>query len=403
MEAVASAAGPNTLAADTVRRAMKASLSFELPQSLPSGAADVAQSRADLAAAGLPTQLLDAAFTNENGSLRGDDAVDVRSIAMYVGMLISAAQVGKLSSLIRERKVRVYGRSGNNGASAHTTGGAGGHRKAPEYAHVAKQLKKKRAELWTWATKYNAVMASLAVSTGRWTEFRSSDPRLPPPPAVLDDLPSAMTEAQMRDPEWVPPRIGATLCERVDVGIVDAMRKQRSHMEEADTAGPAHALALVKHLAAVHSAMSNRVINGLGPMLKRDLRGGSVEEALACTPRLEAIARHLPTSVLPPQVAISPADWGSVEHICALQGWRAVLVERMRHEYTRIGTVLDTLAGVLPPNSGRTPEDYGVHPLQPGQPAAPPPQLEAEAQSASSEDSGSDEDSLSDDSSTNGD
>ena len=296
-----------------------------------------------------------------------------------LAVVTSLAQLGKLLNNIRERKWYVIGAGGNNGVGVHAIGGAGGHRKSPMWKLVAKRLKQRRSEYWKWVKRANDLVATLTESIDRWSELKQRNSRLPPCPVSLANLPETITSAQAKDPMYVPADVGATRSERVDVGFVDKYRTLRTHLEEVKVAGPAHAHGLVKYLAATYVDTSNRVINGLGPLLSSSagqdgvhvVPGNSVDTALAYTPRLKAIARPLPMSMLPPQVAIDSGNWFTVENMCVLAGWRAVLTERMRHDYAHIVSVLHEVTLVLPPTAGQTPAEYGVHRLQAGQPAPP--------------------------------
>ena len=379
LDAVQGATGNNSLAASTLRGAMRDSLDVALPATLPAVATvgETLRLKNDLAAAGLPTALLNGAFTNAAGVVHDVQDVDVRAIAAYVGMIISVAQVGKLANAIRDRKILVYGPTGNNGVGSHAVGGTGGHRRARESKLVAKRLKQRRSELWKWAREHNSLIEQLKVATSQWAALRDANDRLPAPPVEHSDLPEPMSNEQIRDPAHVPPNTGATRAECVDVAFVDATRAFRSHMEEAQTAGPAYALAFVESLAKTHTDIASRVINGLVPLLApRDIGaevdGTALEVALECSPRLRAIARHYPLSMLPPQVAIQPSGWGSTFNVIVLQAWRQLLPRQMRLVYAQLADALRTLECVLPTGAGLRPCDYGVYPLQLGQPAPPP-------------------------------
>jgi len=331
-----------------------------------------------LAKARLPASLLDAAFADATGTAHSVQEVDVRAIAAYVGMLISVSQVGKLASNVRDRKILVYGDIGNNGVGSHAVGGTGAHRRARGSKLVAKRLKQRRAELWRWVREHNSLIMQLKVATSQWATLCAANDRLPAPPVRAGDLPEPMTNEQIRDPEHVPPSVGATRAECVDVAYVDAARTFRSHLEEARTAGPEYARTFVESLARTHTAMATRVINGLVPLLGPcdpgdEVDSAALEIALECSPRSRAIARHYPWSMLPPQVAIQPSNWCSASNILVLQAWRGLLSRQMQLVYSRLNDALRTLECVLPPGAGLHPSDYGVHPMRHGQPAPPLP------------------------------
>jgi len=155
LDAVHSATGTSTLAAETVRDAMQESLKLALPDELPqSGPAAVAQVKADLLAAGLPTDLVCAAFEDANGANLPPPSVDANAIATYIGMQVSIAHIGKLANSVRMRKEMVYGPAGNSGPGARSTGAAGGNRRSAVNKLVMNRLKQKRSELWAWVKQY---------------------------------------------------------------------------------------------------------------------------------------------------------------------------------------------------------------------------------------------------------
>ena len=368
LDAVNGATGTNVLAAQTVREAMQESLQLSLPDNLQQGGpGTVSQVKADLLAAGLPDGLVRAAFEDGRGADLPPSGVDAKAVAAYIGMQVSIAHVGKLVNSVRMRKEMVYGPAGNSGPGARATGAAGGNRRSAVNKLVINRLKQKRTELWAWVKQYNATLISLRSSVADWLDCAQANPRLPPPPVSMEDLPAGgMTNEQVRDPEWRPNDVGSTHAERVDIGFLDLWRSFRSHDEEAHQAGPAHAAALVACLAANHNDLARRIGTGLGPLLSQapnddGLMGDvGLGAALECSPRLRAISRHFTMSVLPPQVAVDAFEWHSVTNILALQAWKAALEQRMRTVHGQLTSALGTLSTVLPHGTGLHPNDHGV-------------------------------------------
>ena len=134
--AVRGATGENTLATDVVESAMKDSIMLSMPSNADTGGSTnihgPAQLRADLAAANIPAALLRAAFEDAHGEAFSYRDIDTASIVLYVGMLISLAEVGKLAHSVRDRKVMVY-----SDVRRWAVGGAGGHRRAVDFKLVS--------------------------------------------------------------------------------------------------------------------------------------------------------------------------------------------------------------------------------------------------------------------------
>ena len=80
------------------------------------------------------------------------------------------------------------------------------------------------------------------------------------------ELPPVMTDAQVRDPGWVPPHNGVSKTSTTDTGFIDALRAFRTHHEEATHVGRANAKALVDVLAKIHADLAARINEGLDPV-----------------------------------------------------------------------------------------------------------------------------------------
>ena len=92
----------------------------------------------------------------------GVKAIDSVTLCSWIAIRISMDEAGKLAAAIRERKLLVYGPSGNNSGLYRARGGAGSQRRALEYKTVATRLKTRAKELWGWVRTYNTLAEGLA-------------------------------------------------------------------------------------------------------------------------------------------------------------------------------------------------------------------------------------------------
>ena len=205
----------------------------------------------------------------------------------------------------------------------------------------------------------------------------------------MHELPPVMTDAQVRDPGWVPPHNGVSKTSTTDTAFIDALRAYRTHHEEATHVGRANAKALVDVLSKIHADVAARINDGLNPVLAApELRKApELGVALACDNRLLAVARHCPRSMIPPQVMLSslrkeqrdvpfetvltPADDSSegvpdIELRCLLAGWRAILLQRLKQVSLLLKASRSTLQDFLPvPEAPAGMEEQSREGLQP--------------------------------------
>lgn len=255
----------------------------------------------------------------------------------------------------------------------------------PQYKVVAERLKKRRSELWGWMRRYNQVLSSIATLLSGYDVRMAADASLPPPPVAMAAVPAPITDAQMRDPTWMPADVGATRCERVERALVDCVRAVRTHAEEATDVGQSRALACVHALVATHRALERRLA-GLDAVLGGSTGAEQNDEALRCSLQQLGVARHCERSVLPPQVwtrnyLAAPGAVVNVRVVCVLRGWRAVVIARILRNHALLAQALCVLEDVLPPGRGqkmRTPDACGAtlpHATPPTVDAPPPPPL----------------------------
>ena len=373
VSAIGKVTGEDSLAEKTVRLAMEDVTKVKLPATAPEfagrsdGAAAIGILKSDLRAIGMPETVIGAGFGS--GGVKTIDSV---TLCSWIAIRMSMEEVGKLAAAIRERKLLVYGSSGNNSGAYRARGGAGSQRRTLEYKTVKARLKTRAKDLWGWVRKYNTLAVGLADSVSKWKE-RSTRSRGAAPAMHLEthELPPVMTDAQVRDPGWVPPHNGVSKTSTTDTAFIDALRAFRTHHEEATHVGRANAKALVDVLAKIHADVAARINEGLDPVLRAPLvtKAPELGVALTCGDRLLAVARHCPRSMLPPQVMLSnllqeqrdvaveavvtPADAsaGGVSDVhlrCLLAGWRAMLFRRLKQVSLLLGHARATLRDFVP-------------------------------------------------------
>jgi hypothetical protein len=396
--------GEDSLAAGAVRLAMQDVTKLNLPATAPefAGRTDGTVAMKGLKEAlqkiGMPDNVIDAGFPSGGGV----NAIDSVTLCSWIAIRMSMDEAGKLAAAIRERKILVFGQHGNGSGTHRARGGAGSQRRTPEYKLLATRLKARAKELWGWVRKYNALAAGLAESVAKWKDRSTRSQGVPAMHLEVHELPPQMSEAQVRDPGWVPAHSGVAKCSVADTAFVDALRSYRTHLEEATHVGTANAEALVGVLANLHAAIAARINDGLNPVLSAPQIKTAPElpVALACSFRLHAVSRHCPRSTLLPQVMLSslledrgaapvdamvdPNDVSDVHIRCLLAGWRALLLQRLHQVSLLWESARTTLRDHLPavqatltggplvlPSSAFAP---ATHPQRPeeGERAAPP-------------------------------
>jgi hypothetical protein len=391
VSAIGKVTGEDSLAEKTARLAMEDVTNVKLPATAPEfagrsdGAVAIGNLKSELRAIGMPENVISAGFGS--GGVKSIDSV---TLCSWIAIRMSMDEAGKLAAAIRERKLLVYGSRGNNSGLHRARGGAGSQRRTLEYKTVATRLKTRAKELWGWARKYNTLALGLADSVTKW-KARSTRSMGGAPAMHLEmhELPPVMTDAQVRDPGWVPPHNGVSKTSTTDTAFIDALRAYRTHHEEATHVGRANAKALVDVLSKIHADVAARINDGLNPVLAApELRKApELEVALACDNRLLAVARHCPRSMIPPQVMLSslrkeqrdvpfetvltPADDSSegvpdIELRCLLAGWRAILLQRLKQVSLLLKASRSTLQDFLPvPEAPAGMEEQSGEGLQP--------------------------------------
>ena len=391
VSAIGKVTGEDSLAEKTARLAMEDVTNVKLPATAPEfagrsdGAVAIGNLKSELRAIGMPENVISAGFGS--GGVKSIDSV---TLCSWIAIRMSMDEAGKLAAAIRERKLLVYGSRGNNSGLHRARGGAGSQRRTLEYKTVATRLKTRAKELWGWARKYNTLALGLADSVTKW-KARSTRSMGGAPAMHLEmhELPPVMTDAQVRDPGWVPPHNGVSKTSTTDTAFIDALRAYRTHHEEATHVGRANAKALVDVLSKIHADVAARINDGLNPVLAApELRKApELGVALACDNRLLAVARHCPRSMIPPQVMLSslrkeqrdvpfetvltPADDSSegvpdIELRCLLAGWRAILLQRLKQVSLLLKASRSTLQDFLPvPEAPAGMEEQSGEGLQP--------------------------------------
>ena len=350
VDAIERVTGEDSLAATTVRLAMQDVTKLVLPLTVPEfagksdGAVAIDSLKKDLKAIGMPDEILNAGFR-----AGGVKAIDSTTLCSWIAIRMSMDQAEKLAAAIRERKLLVYGPSGNNSGAHRAKGGAGSQRRALQYKCVSTRLKQRASQLWAWVRKYNALAKGLQDSVETWRSRHTRSTGYPALHLDAHNLPKEMSDANVRDPSWTPDASGRTAGSVIDIAFLDALRSYRTHSEEATDVGSANAQALLSVLEKTHSDIADRINDGLTPVLRapHTKQAPGLSVALRSGDRLFARARHCPRSMLTPQVllsgltgqevrasadtAVNPDNISDVHVRCLLAGWRAKLLQRLQH------------------------------------------------------------------------
>ena len=368
LEAIKRVTGEDSLATATARLAMQDVTKLSLPPTAPefAGQSDGTEAidtlKRKLRAIGMPEKIIDTGFPSG-----GVKAIDSTTLCTWISIKMSMAEAGKLAAAIRERKLAVYGPCGDSTGVHRARGGAGTQRRVLAYKCVQTRLKKRSSQLWGMVRKYNLLAKGLLESVNTWNT-RSSSRSLGYPALHLDDhtLPEVMTEANVRDPGWIPAHNGLSKRSVADTAFVDALRAWLTHFEEATHVGSGNAKALLSVLAKTHSRIADRINDGLNPVLDSLLvkEAPQLAVALAGQDHLFAVARHCRRSMLTPQVllsgligqqgrasadtAVKPDEVSDVLVRCLLAGWRAKLLQQLQRVSLLWSSALVTLKDVIP-------------------------------------------------------
>ena len=380
MKAVAAATGNDNLAAQIAAESMKDVLQLRLPTELPpsyGGAAAVARLKVDLMGAGLPEEVVTAAFPDG-----GAENIDSATITTWLAVLLTMEQCGQLLSQIRERKVLVHGGEVTN--QPRSVGGVGSQRRVSDFKEVGVRLKAKKAELHRWFREHNDLAAALQTAksqvAGRTTRSSLLSTSLQ---SLLERVPPVMTKEQLADPTWLPDTDGVSRTSTADTAFVDALRRLRTHTQEATRLAGINAEALLASIIGARSDIAHRITNGLTPVLNAGPEGpdaDSLRSASRCSGRDLAIARHFPRSVLPPQVWLHRTLCDQTgtptldKHaLLVLEGWRVVLRTKVDQASMLLNDAIATLQGVLPASCTDATTQHATMPSAVAQ--MPPPEV----------------------------
>lgn len=356
MKAVVAATGDDTLAAKIATESMKEVLQLRLPTELPSsygGAEAVTKLKIDLIEAGLPKEVVTAAFPPG-----GAEKIDSATITSWLAVQLTMEQCGQLLSQIRERKVLVHGGGRQQTQAPRSIGGVGSQRRVRDFKEIAVRLKAKKAELHRWFREYEILATALlrAKTQAAGRTMRSSNLSAPLQ-SLLGRIPPVMTKEQLADPTWLPDTDGLSKASTGDTAFVDALRRLRTHTDEATRLAGINAEALVASIISARSDIAHRITEGLSPVLDAGPDGpaaDSLRTASFCSGRHLAIARHFPRSVLPPQAWLHTTLYSQTgtptldKHaLLVLEGWRVVLRNSVDQASMLLNGAEATLQGIL--------------------------------------------------------
>jgi len=356
MAAVAAATGAANLATEIATESMNSVLQLRLPTELPSSHGDpaaVAQLQVDLVGAGLPEEVVTAAFP-----AGGAENIDSATITTWLAVLLTMEQCGQLLSQTRERKVLVHG-GDEKTESPRSVGGVGSQRRVSAFKEVGVRLKTKKAELWRWFREHNVLAAALQQAKLQ-VDGRATRSSLLPAPLkkLLERVPPVMTKEQLLDPAWLPDTDGVSRTLTADTAFVDALRRLRTHTQEATRLAVINAEALLAAIVGARSDIARRITKGLTPVLDAGEEGpdaDSLRTASWCSGKDLAVARHFQQSVLPPQVWLhmtlsDQTGTPTLDNraLLVLKGWRAFLRNKLDQASMLLNDAVATLQGVLP-------------------------------------------------------
>ena len=367
LEAIKRVTGEDSLATATAQLAMQNVTKLSLPSTAPefAGQSDGTQAidtlKKELRAIGMPETIIEAGFPPG-----GVKAIDSTTLCSWIAIRMSMDEAGTYAAAIRERKLAVYGPCGDHSGVHRARGGAGAQRRVVAYKCVKSRLKKRSSQLWAWVNKHNFLVKGLQESVDAWTTRSSRSSGYPALHLDAHDLPEVMTEANVRDPGWIPAHNGLSKSSVADTAFVDALRAWLTHFEEATHVGSGNAKALLSVLAKTHSRIAARINDGLNPVLGALLVKSAPQLTVALTGQdhLFAVARHCQRSMLTPQVllsgligqegrasadtAVNPNEISDVLVRCLLAGWRAKLLQQLQRVSLLWSRALVTLKDVIP-------------------------------------------------------
>jgi hypothetical protein len=235
----------------------------------------------------------------------------------------------------------------------------GSQRRVSAFKEVGVRLKTKKAELWRWFREQNVLATALQQAKlqvdGRATRSSLLHGSLK---TLLDRAPPVMTKEQLLDPAWLPDTHGVSRMLTADTAFVDALRRLRTHTQEATRLAGINAEALLAAIVSARSDIAHRITKGLTPVLDAGAEGpdaDSLRTASWCSGKDLAVARHFQQSVLPPQVWLHKTLCDQTgtptldnRALLVLKGWRAVLRNKLDQASMLLGDAVATLQGVLP-------------------------------------------------------
>jgi len=143
-----------------------------------------------------------------------------------------------------------------------------------------------------------------------------------------------------------------------DTAFVDALRRLRTHTQEATRLAVINAEALLAAIVGARSDIARRITKGLTPVLDAGEEGpdaDSLRTASWCSGKDLAVARHFQQSVLPPQVWLhmtlsDQTGTPTLDNraLLVLKGWRAFLRNKLDQASMLLNDAVATLQGVLP-------------------------------------------------------
>ena len=175
---------------------------------------------------------------------------------------------------------------------------------------------------------------------------------------LLERIPPVMTKEQLLDPAWLPDTDGVSRTLTADTAFVDALRRLRTHTQEATRLAVINAESLLAAIVGARSDIAHRIANGLTPVLDAGAVGpdaDSLRTASWCSGKDLAVARHFQQSILPPQVWLHKTLCDQTgtptldnRALLVLKGWRAVLRNKLDQASMLLDDAVATLQGVLP-------------------------------------------------------
>eukprot|EP00037_Helgoeca_nana_P006888 m.62963 g.62963 ORF g.62963 m.62963 type:complete len:1381 (-) comp17738_c0_seq2:54-4196(-) len=340
LSAIQEAAGPDKLAGETARDAIR--LSVKIPT--PTTQTEFSCLTESLRKCGIPALLL-VGVASEDTEASWAEA-DVADLIHYSAMSIAVDELVVLLSNIRRWKDSLYGA----GANTRAVGSHGGDARCGE-RKIAKQLLAKQKSLYqTWVKTYNDLSDKLRTSISTWQDSHTTIP----PPVLQAEFPHSIKSADAVDISWDPPDLGLTKKARVVAALINSHRCFCRHFEEAHTTGPCRAVAFVDLLHAHCRHLEARLQSSLDLLQRPGGWTDAVEVSLLASALGDGTAdrllrRHYGDAMRVPQTLVSTeVDTSHINRNAVLPGYCAALQYANVAAHADLARAQSTLKAYLP-------------------------------------------------------